>query len=96
MLDSLPALGFGFLPRLLVCCLMMAAAGHGAFVNKARKREPGVSLFSFLLESDNFNEWGKLFRIICMVSFLAAVGVSTMKMIATLLGGPIVDFDAFK
>ena len=94
MLDSLNSLGF--LPRMLLCCLMMAGAGYGAFVNRARKREPGASLYSFLLESDNFNEWGKLCRIVCLVSFMAAVGVSTMKMISMLLGGPIVDFDAFR
>jgi hypothetical protein len=76
--------------------MMMAGAGYGAFANQVRKREPGVNLYSFLLDADNFNDWGKLFRIVCMVSFLAAVGVSTMKMVNMLMGGPLIDLDAFK
>jgi hypothetical protein len=75
---------------------MMAGGAYGMFVNRIRKREPGVSLYSFFLESENFNDWGKLFRIVCLVSILAAVGVSTMKMISMLLGGPILDLDQFK
>ena len=86
----------GFLPRMLLCCVMMAGAGYGAFANRVRTREPGVSLYSFFLESDNFNDWGKLCRIVCLVSFLAAAGVSVMKMISMLLGGPIVDLSQFK
>ncbi|HEY0328210.1 MAG TPA: hypothetical protein VGC77_03850 [Rhodopseudomonas sp.] len=93
MLDSLYSLGF--LPRMLLCCLMMAGAGYGAFANTAKPREPGISHYKFLLESDNFNDWGKLYRIVCLVSFLAAAGVSIMKMVSLLMGGPLVDLDAF-
>jgi hypothetical protein len=84
----------GFLPRLMLCGLMMAVSFYGAFANKARPRERGW--FPFLLESDNFTDWGKLWRIICLVSFLALVGVLVMKMVALLLGGPIIDLEKFR
>jgi hypothetical protein len=75
---------------------MMLAAGYGTYSNKIREREPGKTLFSFLLEAENFNDWGKLWRIVALVSFLAVVGVATMKMVATLLGGPIIDLEKFR
>jgi hypothetical protein len=86
----------GFFPRLMLCGLMMAGAFYGASANKARQRGPGQGHFSFLLESENFNDWGKLWRIVCLVSFLALVGVATMKMVAMLLGGPLVDLEQFQ
>lgn len=85
----------GFVPRLLLCALMMAAAFWGAYANKVRAPARGVSLFSFLCDSENFNDWGKLWRIVCLVSFLALVGVTTMKMLSMLLGGPLIDLDRF-
>ncbi len=72
----------------------MAVAGACAYANKVRVRE--VGFFSFLLDSENFNDWGKLWRMVCLVFFLATVGVATMKMVAMLLGGPIIDLDQFK
>jgi len=74
---------------------MMVAAGYGAYRNKICDRDSSKSLFSFLLDSENFNDWGKLWRIVTMVSFLAIVGVATMKMVAILRGGPIIDLDQF-
>lgn len=86
----------GFFSRLLLCSLMMGVAFCAAYANKSHDRDSQRSMFSFLLESENFNDWGKLWRIICLVSFLAVVGVATMKMLAMLLGGPLVDLDRFK
>ncbi len=86
----------GLVSKLFLCCLMMIAAGYGAYRNKVHDRADGQSLFSFLLDAENFNDWGKLWRIVTMVSFLAVVGVATMKMVAILLGGPIVDLDRFR
>lgn len=85
----------GFFPRLLLCGLMMAVAFYGAYRNRACARKPGSGIFSFLCDAENFNEWGKLWRIVCLVSFLAVVGVMTMKMVAMLLGGPVIDLDRF-
>jgi hypothetical protein len=85
-----------FWVRLLLCCLMMGVAIYGAFSNKARDREPGKSLYAFLLESENFNDWGKLWRVVALVSLLAMAGVVTMKGVATLFGGPLLDLDQFK
>lgn len=86
----------GLFPRLVLCGLMMAVAFWAAYSNRVRARGPGRSIFSFLLDSENFNDWGKLWRIVCLVFFLAVVGVATMKMVATLLGGPIIDLEMFK
>lgn len=86
----------GFLLRLLLCGLLLAVSFYGALANKVCPRESGQSIFSFLLNSENFNDWGKLWRIICLVSFLAFVGVATMKIVAELLGGPIIDLEQFK
>jgi len=86
----------GFWPRLLLCSIMMLAAVYGAYSNRSRDREPGQSPFAFLLDAENFTEWGRLWRIVALVSFLAVVGVATMKMVATLLGGPIIDLEQFR
>jgi len=86
----------GFWPRLLLCGIMMLAAVYGAYSNKSRDRAPGKSLFAFLLDAENFTDWGRLWRIVALVSFLAVVGVATMKMVATLLGGPIIDLEQFR
>ncbi len=72
---------------------MAAAAGCGMFVSTVRQREAGRSVFAFLLDSDNFNDWGKVSRIVFFISMLAAVSVFTMHMIAFVFGGPIVDLD---
>ncbi len=81
--------------RLLLGILLMLAAGYGAYANKIRRPEVGENLFSFFLASENFNDWGRVWRLVTLVSFLAVVGVATMKMVATLLGGPIIDLDKF-
>ncbi len=73
---------------------MVGIAFHGAYRNKMRP--PDVGIFSFLLDPQNFNDWGKLWRLVCLVFFLALVGVATMKMLAMLLGGPIVDLEQFR
>jgi hypothetical protein len=75
---------------------MMCIAGYATYANKIHDREAGQSLYSFLLNAENFNDWGKLWRIVTLVSFLAVVGVATMKMVATLLGGPIIDLEKFR
>jgi len=85
-----------FWARLAVAALLMFAAGYGAYGNKTRNREDGESLFSFLIERDNFNDWGRVWRLVALVSFLAVVGVATMKMVSALLGGPLIDLDQFK
>ncbi|MTJ82220.1 MAG: hypothetical protein F8N37_14600 [Telmatospirillum sp.] len=83
------------LPRLIICALLTLVAFYATYANRTVVREPGRSLVSFLLDSQNFNDWGKLWRIVCLVSFLAFAGVATMKMVAILLGGPIIDLDQF-
>jgi hypothetical protein len=91
LLDHLPELSF--LPRLLLSIAMMTATCYGAFRNKLCERAPNAGWFAFLLQSENFNDWGKFMRLICLVSFLATVAVLTMKMIAMLTGGPLIDLD---
>ena len=82
--------------RLALAALLMVAAGYGAYANKSRSRADGESLLAFLIERDNFNDWGRVWRLVALVSFLAVVGVATMKMVATLLGGPLIDLDQFR
>ena len=82
--------------RLVLGILLMLAAGYGTYTNKTRRPADGENLFSFFLDGENFNEWGRMWRVVTLVSFLAVVGVATMKMVATLLGGPIIDLDQFK
>jgi hypothetical protein len=94
LLDNLPEIGF--LPRLLLAIMMMTASGYGAFRNKLHEPAPNSGWFTFLLQSENFNDWGKFLRLICLVSFLATVSVLTMKMVALLLGGPLIDLEQFK
>lgn len=83
-----------FFLRMLFCAFMVAASFYGAYANRNGPRKAG--LLSFLLNSENFNDWGKLWRIVCLVFFLAMVGVATMKMVAMLLGGPIIDLEQFR
>ncbi|WP_146002890.1 hypothetical protein [Telmatospirillum siberiense] len=85
----------GFIPRLLLCALMMLAAFWGAYANRARAFDRGSNPLSFLFDSENFNDFGKFWRIVCLVSFLALVGVVTMKSVAILFGGPLIDLDQF-
>lgn len=92
MLDSLSGLGFPL--RLAACAVIAAAAGCGMFANTVRRRE--VGLFAFLFNSDNFNELGKVSRIVFFVSAIAVVSVFTMHAIALVSGGPIVDLDKLK
>jgi uncharacterized membrane protein len=82
--------------RFLLCVLLMVAGFVFTYANRTRQREAGQSLYAFLLEAENFNDWGKLARIVLFVSFLAVVGVLIMKMLAILLGGPIIDLDKYK
>jgi len=82
-----------FWVRLLLCVALAIVAFFATLYNRVRPREAGQSLYAFLLDAENFGEWGRLWRIVLFVSFLALVGVLTMKMVAFLLGGPVVDLD---
>lgn len=83
-----------FFLKMLFCIFMVAASFVGAYANRSRPRQAG--LFAFLLDAENFDDWGKLWRIVCLVFFLATIGVATMKMVAMLLGGPIIDLEQFR
>jgi uncharacterized membrane protein len=85
-----------FTIRLLLCIALMVIALFCTYRNRLRQKEAGQSFYAFLLNAENFNDWGRLWRIVLIVSFLAVAGVMIMKMLAILLGGPIVDLDKLK
>ena len=85
-----------FWARLSLGGLLLLVAAYGAYVNKCRRPEAGENLFSFFLERDNFNDWGRVWRLVTLVSFLAVAGVALMKMVAMLIGGPLIDLEQFR
>ncbi|HIJ63230.1 MAG TPA: hypothetical protein HPQ04_11110 [Rhodospirillaceae bacterium] len=85
-----------FWARLSLGCLLLLVAVYGAYVNKSRRPEAGENLFSFFLERENFTDWGRVWRLVSLVAFLAVSSVAIMKMVALLIGGPLIDLDQFK
>lgn len=85
-----------FSARLLLGGLLTLVAGYATWSNKIRRPAAGEGLFAFFLERENFNDWGRVWRLVTVVSFLAVAGVAVMKMAATLFGGPLIDLDQFR